>query len=274
MAIDIAMTQLLAAYGITPDFTMGHSVGEYGALIGSGALPFEDALEAVSARGREMAQVSVTDKGLMAAVFAPIEEVERTVKTIDGYVVIANINSGHQTVIGGATEAVRKAVEIFQKAGYEVAILPVSHAFHTSIVAPASGPLRATLSRLRLQSPVIPIVANVTGEFYPTGPNVVPQMLDMLSTQVAAPVQFVKGLRTLYDAGARVFVEVGPKKALQGFAEDVLGRKAMSFRCSPIIRRPETFRRSTRRCAACMQPGWGEVSSAISKRSRRRQKPR
>ena len=225
MAIDIAMTKLLAAYGVTPDFTMGHSVGEYGALIGSGALPFEDALEAVSARGREMAHVTVTDKGLMAAVFAPLEEVARTVKTIDGYVVIANINSGHQTVIGGATEAVKKAAEIFQKAGYEVAILPVSHAFHTSIVAPVSAPLRKTLERLRLQSPAIPIVANVTGEFYPTGPNVVPQMLDMLSTQVAAPVQFVKGLRTLYDAGARVFVEVGPKKALQGFAEDVLGPK-------------------------------------------------
>ncbi len=117
------MTKLLAAYGITPDFTMGHSVGEYGALIASGALPFADALEAVSARGRGMTQVAVNDKGLMAAVFAPLEEVERTLKTIDGYVVIANINSEHQTVIGGATEAVKKAIEIFQKAGYEVAVL-------------------------------------------------------------------------------------------------------------------------------------------------------
>jgi acyl transferase domain-containing protein/acyl carrier protein/NAD(P)-dependent dehydrogenase (short-subunit alcohol dehydrogenase family) len=225
MAIDTAMTKLLEAYGITPDFTMGHSVGEYGALIASGGLPFEDALHAVSARGRGMTQVAVNDKGLMAAVFAPLEEVERTLKTIDGYVVIANINSEHQTVIGGATEAVKKAIEIFQGAGYEVAVLPVSHAFHTSIVAGASVPLRASLEQLHLESPRIPIVANVTGEFYPTGPNVVPQMLDMLSKQVAAPVQFVKGLRTLYDAGARVFVEVGPKKALQGFAEDVLGPK-------------------------------------------------
>ena len=74
-----------------------------------------------------------------------------------------------------------------------------------------------------LQSPRLPIVANVNGEFYPTGPDVVPQMLDILARQVASPVQFVKGLRTLYEAGARVFVEVGPKKALQGFAEDVLG---------------------------------------------------
>ncbi len=72
----------------------------------------------------------------------------------------------------------------------------------------------------------MPIVANVNGEFYPTGPDAVPQMLDILARQVASPVQFVKGLRTLYEAGARVFVEVGPKKALQGFAEDVLGDRA------------------------------------------------
>jgi acyl transferase domain-containing protein len=65
-------------------------------------------------------------------------------------------------------------------------------------------------------------VANINGEFYPTGPDVVPQMVDILARQVASPVQFVKGLQTLYRAGARVFVEVGPKKALQGFAEDVL----------------------------------------------------
>ena len=223
LAIDMAMTRLLAAYGITPDFTMGHSLGEYGALIASGAIPFADALEAVSARGRGMTQVAVKDKGLMAAVFAPLEEIERTLKTIDGYVVIANFNSEHQAVIGGASQAVAQAMEVFQKAGFEVAALPVSHAFHTSIVAAASEPLRGVLQRLHLQAPCVPIVANVNGEFYPMGPDVVPQMLDILAQQVAAPVQFVKGLRTLYDAGARVFVEVGPKKALQGFAEDVLG---------------------------------------------------
>ncbi len=221
LTIDMAMTRLLAAYGIQPDFTMGHSVGEYGALTASGALPFEDALEAVSARGREMTRVSFKDNGLMAAVFAPITEIERLLKTVDGYVVIANINSEHQSVIGGTTPAVTQAIEMFQQAGFEVAPLPVSHAFHTSIVAPASEPLRRTLERLHLQSPRVPIVANVDGEFYPTGPGVVPKMLDMLAQQVAAPVQFIKGLHTLYEAGARIFVEVGPKKALQGFADDV-----------------------------------------------------
>ena len=223
LAIDLALTRLLAAYGIEPDFTMGHSLGEYGALVAAGGLPFTDSLEAVSARGRGMTQVAMDDNGRMAAVFAPLEEIERILKTIDAYVVIANVNSNRQGVIGGASKAVAQAMEAFQKAGYDVAALPVSHAFHTKIVAGASEPLRRVLERLHLQSPRLPIVANTNGEFYPTGPNVVPKMLDILTQQVASPVQFIKGLRTLYDAGARVFVEVGPKKALQGFAEDVLG---------------------------------------------------
>ncbi|HEU5336754.1 MAG TPA: acyltransferase domain-containing protein, partial [Terriglobales bacterium] len=225
LATDMALTRLLAAYGVQPDFTMGHSLGEYGALIASGALPFADALEAVSARGREMTRVSLADNGRMAAVFAPLAEIERILKTIDGYIVVANINSQNQAVVGGSSKAVELAINAFQQAGYEVAALPVSHAFHTSIVAPASEPLRETLQRLRLQPPRIPIIANVDGEFYPAGADVVPRMLDILAQQVASPVQFIKGLNTLYEAGARVFVELGPKKALQGFAEDVLGNR-------------------------------------------------
>ena len=229
ITINIATTRLLAAYGIRPDMTMGHSVGEYGALVASGAMPFEDALEAVSARGREMTRVSMADNGKMAALFAPIAEVERILKSVNGYVVIANVNSNTQSVIGGGSQAVEQAMQIFLQAGYNVVELPVSHAFHTSIVAPASAPLKQMLCRLRLQSPQLPIIANVTGEFYPTGPDVGPRIPDMLAQQVAAPVQFVKGLRTLYNAGARVFVEVGPKKALQGFAEDVLGSDGNVF---------------------------------------------
>ncbi len=88
--------------------------------------------------------------------------------------------------------------------------IPVSHAFHTTIVEPASVPLVATLRRLDVQPPRIPIVANVTGDFYPSDATS-ETMLEYLGKQVSSPVQFVQGLRTLYDAGARVFVEVGPE---------------------------------------------------------------
>src|SRR5659263_307792 len=224
LTTDLALTRLLDAYGIAPDMVMGHSLGEYGALVAAGVLNFEHALEAVSARGREMANVDLGDKGAMAAVIAPMPEIERIVGASDGYVVIANVNSNSQAVIGGETPAVQAAVQAFQDAGFTAIPLPVSHAFHTRIVAAASEPLKVQLARLGIQAPKLPLVANVDGEFYPTGgPDVQAQVLDILGKQVASPVQLVKGLRTLYGAGARVFVEVGPKKALHGFAEDVLG---------------------------------------------------
>ncbi|MGH0030183.1 MAG: SDR family oxidoreductase [Myxococcota bacterium] len=223
LTVDTALTRLLAEYGIVPDVVMGHSLGEYGALVAAGALPFADALEAVSARGREMASLTVEDNGLMAAVFAPLERIEAVLAEVPGNVVVANINSTSQAVIGGATEAVERAMEALRGEGHDVVQIPVSHAFHTSIVSPASDPLRATLERLRLAPPAIPLVGNVHGELYPMGPGVEAEMIDLLARQVASPVQFVKGLGTLYELGARTFVEVGPKRALHGFAEDVLG---------------------------------------------------
>ncbi|KAA3610668.1 MAG: SDR family NAD(P)-dependent oxidoreductase [Calditrichaeota bacterium] len=226
LTVDTALSEMLQSYGIKPDMVMGHSLGEYGALVGSKALPFEDALQAVSARGKGMTEFSVKDNGVMAAVLGPLEKVKELLKTVEGYVVIANINSLSQCVIGGETEAVERAIKVMHQAGYTAQQIPVSHAFHTKIVAQASNPMVETLKTLNFKSPEIPLIANVTGEKYPMGENVVPQMLDLLKEQVSAPVQFVKGLNTLYDAGVRVFVEVGPKRVLHGFVEDVLKDKS------------------------------------------------
>jgi acyl transferase domain-containing protein len=222
LTTDLALTRLLATYGVGPDMVMGHSLGEYGALVAAGAMDFAAALEAVSARGHEMASLEVEDSGAMAAVFGPLEEIERVVASVDGNVVVANVNSNRQAVIGGATEAVERALAAFAAEGVDATRIPVSHAFHTSIVAPASEPLKDALRRLEVRAPALPTVSNVTGDFYPAGADT-ETMLDLLGRQVASPVQFVRGLHTLYDAGARVFVEVGPKKALHGFVEDVLG---------------------------------------------------
>ena len=222
LTFDMALCRLLEEYGFAPDMVMGHSLGEYAALIAAGAIPFDEALEAVAARGREMAAFheGVEDNGWMAAVMAPYEVIQETLAGIDGYVVAANINCYSQSVIGGASQAVEQAIQAFQNKGFEARRIPVSHAFHTKIVAPASQPLRKVLDRLHIGPPRLAIVANVTGEFYPSTASGVK---DMLEQQVAAPVQWIKGLETLYQAGARAFVEVGPKKALKSFVDDVLG---------------------------------------------------
>ncbi len=109
-------------------------------------------------------------------------------------------------------------MEAFEKAGYQATRIPVSHAFHTKIVAPASEPLKQVIARMNLQAPKIPVAANVTGQFYPTSRE---EILDILGRQVASPVQFINGMETLYNAGARVFVEIGPKRVLNALANDI-----------------------------------------------------
>ena len=222
LTLDIAILKLLAEYGFEPDMVMGHSLGEYAGLIAAGIMPFADALEATAARGSEMSKFDLDDNGKMAAVLAPYDVVMSTIDEVDGYVVPANINSYSQCVIGGASAAVEQACAIFEEKGYRAILIPVSHAFHTEIIAPASVPLREVLDRLRVYEPQLPLVANLTGEFYPQTPE---EIKDCLQSQVASPVQWVKGLETLYDAGVRMFVEVGPKRALRGFARDVFADK-------------------------------------------------
>ena len=225
LAAETALARMLEYYGILPDMVMGHSLGEYGALVAAKAISFEEALKAVSARGTEMTKAALEDNGMMAAVFGPIDEIAKIIESVKGYVVVANINSTKENVIGGASAAVEKAMAAVRDAGYVARPLPVSHAFHTRIVAPASERLASVLGGAKLQPPALPVISNVTGEFYPMGPGVVPEMIQLLGRQVASPVQFVKGLNTLYQAGVRIFVEVGPKRVLYGFVDDVLGQR-------------------------------------------------
>ena len=130
LAADSALHHLLASFGMRPDMVMGHSLGEYGALMAAGSMSFETALEAVSARGREMAQLSLADNGAMAAVMGPLVEIERIVAQAKGYVVVANINSNSQAVIGGATAAVTAVVEACVAAGMQAARIPVLSLIH------------------------------------------------------------------------------------------------------------------------------------------------
>ena len=220
LTVDAALYALLAEYAFKPDYVLGHSLGEYAALVAAGVMPFAHALEAAAARGAEMTRVSVDDNGWMAAVIGPHETVEKTLREIDGYVVPANLNSHNQTVIGGASAAVQAAIDRFNRMGLKAMRIPVSHAFHTAIVAPASQPLRQMLDRLSVSPPRVPVIANVTGEPYPTD---VEAIKTLLVQQIASPVQWARSLETCYRLDVRTFLEVGPKKVLKGFVDNVVG---------------------------------------------------
>ena len=111
------------------------------------------------------------------------------------------------------------------------------------------------------------MVANVDGEFYPPGERR-ERIIEILGRQVASPVQFVKGLHTLYDAGARVFVETGPKRALWGFAADVLGDDAMTlFTNHPKVGELASFNQAL---CGLYAAGVGAPVGAVARRGRRR----
>ena len=234
---------------------MGHSLGEYGALVAAGALTFDSALEAVSARGHEMASLSMDDNGAMAAVFGPLAEIERIV---DGGRRLRRHRQHQQQQPGRhrrrhrggrARDRVR-----CEAAGLNAARIPVSHAFHTSIVAPASEPLKVALRRLDVRAPVLPIVANVTGDFYPAGADT-EAMLDMLGRQVASPVQFVRAC-TRCTTPVRASSSRSARRRRCTASSRTCSARATTTcsRCSPTTRRTATCRRSTRRCAACAPP--------------------
>ncbi|MBQ70106.1 MAG: hypothetical protein CMA65_01270 [Euryarchaeota archaeon] len=223
LTADLAIERTLNAFGHHPDMVAGHSLGEYAALMSSGILDMDGALRAAAARGTEMGSVEIDDKGLMASVSAPYDEVEAILDATEGYVIAANKNSPKMTVIAGETAPVRSAMAAFESKGFNSVELATSHAFHSRIVAPANEPLRRFLESLEIRWPSIPITANVDGRFYPMkGGDSKQEVLKQLAPQMASSVEWTKQIETMYDAGARVFVEVGPKRALTMFSMQIL----------------------------------------------------
>ncbi len=225
LTVDVAILRLLSAYGVRPDMVAGHSLGEYGALVAAGILTFKEALVAVSARGREMAAVKLEDVGKMAGIAASTEVVMEVLAEVPGYVVPANKNCPTQTVIAGESDAVEAASELFKSRGITVYPLPVSHAFHSRIVAPASAPLKRVLESLDIKPPVRRITTNVDSRYYPTGPGAREAIIENLALQVAAPVEWIAQVERMYADGARIFVECGPKRALSGFVVQILKQR-------------------------------------------------
>ena len=227
---DLAIEAALNSHGHNPDMVAGHSLGEYAALMSAGILDMDGALRAAAARGTEMGNVEIDDKGLMASVTAPYERIAEIIDEIDGYVIAANKNSPKMTVIAGETAPVKEAMSRFEAEGFQSVALATSHAFHSRIVAPANEPLRRFLEELDIRWPTIPITSNVDGGWYPMddGSDSKSAVLSKLAPQMASSVEWTTQINTMYEAGARIFVEVGPKRALTVFASQILeGRAAL-----------------------------------------------
>ena len=217
------LTVSIAAYrtlnentSLQPAFMAGHSLGEFSALVASGALAFSDAVHAVKQRGKFMQEAVPVGTGAMAAILGlPREKVaEICEQASEGEVVDpANFNSPGQVVISGHTAAVERASQLAREAGAKKVVpLSVSAPFHSSLMRPAGERLQAVLENMEIGKIAIPVIANVTGKPYRSENEIV----EMLVRQVSSPVLWEQSMETMRDLGVEKIVELGPGKVLSG----------------------------------------------------------
>lgn len=201
-----------------PSYVLGHSLGEYSALVAAGALGFEDAVVLVNARGRFMQEAVPAGKGAMAALMgldpAAVDEACAAASAASGGVVAsANYNSPQQTVIAGDAAAVERAIVLAKERGAKRAVpLPVSAPFHCALMRPAAEKLAGELARVRFADPRVPVVTNVEAEPNARGDRIAA----LLERQVTAPVRFTESVRKLVALGVKRVIEVGPGSVLTG----------------------------------------------------------
>lgn len=202
-----------------PDMVGGHSLGEFSALVASGAVRFEDALRLVAVRASQMQLCCEKVPGTMAAVIGlPNEKVEQLCAEIDGVVVPANYNCDGQLVISGEKEAVAKACEALKAAGAKRALpLGVGGAFHSPLMEPARLELAKAIEQTEVNTPNCPIYQNVTA-VAETDPQ---RIKDNLLKQLTSPVKWTQSVKNMLSDGADQFLELGPGAVLQGLVKRI-----------------------------------------------------
>lgn len=224
----------LAEAGIKPDYTAGHSLGEYTALAAAGAISFEDAVYTVRKRGEFMEAAVPNKQGTMAAILGmdrdALTDVTEEVTASGDTVQLANINCPGQIVISGTREGVNQAMELAKEKGAKRALpLEVSGPFHSSLMKPAAEKLNEVLNEVSIIEARIPVISNVTAQPI-SEPN---EIKEKLIEQLYSPVLWEDSVKTLLSLGVDTFVEVGPGKVLSGLIKKV-DRSAKLYNVSDL----------------------------------------
>ncbi|MFK7161500.1 ACP S-malonyltransferase [Marinospirillum sp. MEB164] len=208
--------------GAPPAWLAGHSLGEYSALVCSGALDFADGLRLVRKRGELMQAAVPAGEGAMAAILGlGAEEVEQAcTSAAQGEVVQpVNYNAPGQIVIAGSTAAVERAIAACQAAGARKAMpLPVSVPSHCELMRPAAEELAAELARIQLNKPRVPVVQNVHAQ-PESDVNVIRAHL---VEQLFRPVRWIECVEYMAAQGVDTYVECGPGKVLIGLNKRIV----------------------------------------------------
>ena len=232
LTVEAALFAVLKEKGITYDLTAGLSLGEYGALIASGAMSMEDAFSVVRKRGIYM-QNAVPEGGAMSAVIGldatTIEDACKEVmdnkdmydkrdSSLPFTVSVANYNNPKQSVITGRKDAVKAAGDILTgKGALKVVELNVSGPFHSALLEGAGEKLGEALKDVTLNDVEVPYIANVNAQ-YVTDKN---DIKGLLEKQVSSSVRWQQSLELMIKDGVDEFIEIGPGHTLTGFVKKI-----------------------------------------------------
>jgi len=234
LAASVAAWRVLKAEApLTPAFLAGHSLGEYSALVASGALSFADALKTVRARGSFMQDAVPVGVGAMAAILGVDSDLllEICQEAAQGEVVSpANFNSPGQIVIAGHAAAVARFIEIAKARGFRKAMpLPVSAPFHCALMKPAADRLAGVLDQVAVSPIATPVVTNVEAK-----PNSdAARVKGLLVDQVCSPVLWDASVQQMAASGVTKFVEIGPGKVLAGLVKRI-EKEAQTFNVQDV----------------------------------------
>ncbi|MFV2022756.1 type I polyketide synthase [Micromonospora sp. LOL_023] len=258
-AIEVALIQLLADWGIRPQLLAGHSVGEISAAYAAGVLSLDDACRLVVTRGTLMQGLPAG--GAMAVVQAPESEVT---PLLTGGAAIAAVNTPGSAVVSGPREAVTAVTDRLAADGRQVIWLRVSHAFHSPLMDPVLDEFQATVATLDLRPPQLPVVSTATGR--PASEQLA--TAQYWASQIRQPVRFADAVTALRGLGATTFVEVGPDAALTGPMRGCLGADP-DVQVVPLLRRgrpePETLQRAVAELhVRGITPDWSAMLGSAS----------
>ncbi|GGD04193.1 ACP S-malonyltransferase [Enterococcus wangshanyuanii] len=220
LTVSIAFFRLLQAKGYRPDVVAGLSLGEYSALVASGAISFKQAVQLVAKRGKFMSEAAPSGTGKMVAVMNADRSLieECCLKASEfGIVSPANYNTPQQIVIGGEVTAVDQAIELLTEAGVKRMIpLNVSGPFHTALLKPASEKLASELDQIEFTEMTIPVISNTTAQVMKQA-----EIKQLLEQQVMSAVRFADSIETIKNMDVDTIIEVGPGKTLTGFIKKI-----------------------------------------------------
>ena len=233
----IAMLVVLDFLGLKPNIAIGHSLGEISGIHAAGACDDLTAVKIAALRGKAMESVQVQDRGGMAVIGANPGEVQRLIEPFGSSLVISNYNSPKQTVVSGTSSAIRELFGHCRKNKFLYGKLPVSHAFHSYIVAPAESLFRKSLKDIPMNGLSQTVISTSTGREISSSMD----LRELLVDQIRRPVRFSEAVLKASQYQPAMWIEVGPGNILSRLVKDILNTNRIdedsSFLLNKIVSR-------------------------------------